>query len=286
MAFKRLLILLRSHPAPTPAGAIGAAVDIAAIFDAKISALSCAILQRVPKSLLSAVTGEVPTLVAQERRKITSGAQQLLHMFSELAGQRGVLGQALYRQCTPSEVPALLAGYARLSDLTVVPMPEGGYLGHLDSHWYLESALFDSGRPILVLPHGCRSLGTGVLGTVVVAWDNTRAAARAMADAMPILQRAKSVRLLTVTNEKVMPREPPPLEVVSYLAAHDIGVAYDAVDADGRGAATVIVDYLQKRGGDLLVMGGSGHSRLREFVLGGATRHMLTHPPVPVLMSH
>ena len=286
MAFKRLLILLRSHPAPTPAGAIGAAVDIAAIFDAKISALSCAILQRVPKSLLSAVTGEVPTLVAQERRKITSGAQQLLHMFSELAGQRGVLGQALYRQCTPSEVPALLAGYARLSDLTVVPMPEGGYFDQLDSHWYLEAALFDSGRPVLVLPYGYHSPGTGAFGTVVVAWDNTRAAARALVDAMPILRLARSVRIVTVTNEKIIPLEPSPLEVVPYLAAHDIRVAYDAVDADGRDAATAVIDYLQAHSGDLLVMGGYGHSRLSEVILGGATRHMLTHLLVPIFMAH
>ena len=74
MAFKRLLILLRSHPAPTPAGAIGAAVDIAAIFDAKISALSCAILQRVPKSLLSAVTGEVPTPAGPPAPRTCAGA--------------------------------------------------------------------------------------------------------------------------------------------------------------------------------------------------------------------
>jgi nucleotide-binding universal stress UspA family protein len=283
---KRVLLLLRGYPTPTPASAIEAAVDIAVALNAKISALSCAILQRVPKSMLSGIVGVVPELVGQEREKAKSSAKQELRMFSELARQRGVLGEALYRTCVPADVPGLLVGHARLSDLTVVPMPEGGYFNQLDSHWYLEAALFDSGRPILVLPHGYRSPGVGAFGTVVVAWDSTRAAARALADAMPILRLAKSVRVLTVTNEKTIAPEPPPLEIVSHLAAHDIRVAYDAVDADGRTAATVIVDYLQKRSGDLLVMGGYGHSRLREFVLGGATKHMLERLPVPVLMSH
>ena len=286
MAIKRMLILLRGYPAPTPTAAIGAAVDIAVTLEAKISALSCAILQRVPKSILSGVIGVVPELVSQERERATSSAKQELRTFSELARQRSVLGQALYRACAPVDVSALLAGYARVSDLTIVPMPEGGYFEQLDSHWYLETALFDSGRPILVMPHDWHSPGAGTFGTVVVAWDNTRAAARALVDSMPILRLAKSVRLVTVTNEKIIPPEPPPLEVVSYLAAHDIRVAYDAVDADGRDAATVIVRYLQEHSGDLLVMGGYGHSRLREFILGGATRHMLAHPLVPVLMSH
>jgi nucleotide-binding universal stress UspA family protein len=286
MAFKRMLLLLRSYPTPTPASALGVAVDVAVTLGAKVSALSLAILPHVPKSILSGVIGDVPALVGQERQKITSGAEQLLQTFSELASQRGVLGEARYRKCAPSEVPDLLAGYARVNDLTVVPMPDGGYLDQLDSHWYLETALFDSGRPILVLPHGYHSPGAGAFGTVVVAWDHSAAAARALADAMPILHHTKSARTLTITNEKALTREPPPLEVVSYLAAHAIQSTYDAVDADGRDAATAIIDNLRARSGDLLVMGGYGHSRLRELVLGGATRHMLTHPPVPVLMSH
>jgi len=286
MAFKRMLLLLRGYPTPTPTGAIEAAVDIAVTLDAKISALSCAILQRVPRGLLSGVVVVVPELVAQERERATSSAKQELRTFSELARRRGVLGEALYRSSAANNVPVLLAGYARLNDLTVVPMPEGGYFEQIDSHWYLEAALFDSGRPVLVLPHGCHPPEAGAFGTVVVAWDNTTAAARAVVDALPILRLAKSVRIVTVTHEKTIALEPSPLEIVSYLAVHGIRAAYDAVDADGRAAATTIIDYLGRRAGDLLVMGGYGHSRLREFILGGTTKHMLTHPPVPLFMSH
>jgi nucleotide-binding universal stress UspA family protein len=286
MAFKRLLLLLHSYPAQTPVGAVEAAVAIAAKLDAKISVLSCAIRRHVPKGILSGVVGTVPAMVGQEHKEVAEAAQRLLDISSDLAKQRGVMGQAVYRQCAPGEVVKLLAAYARVNDLTVLPMPEGGYLDRLDSHWYLEAALIDSGRPILVLPYGYPSPGAGPFGTVVVAWDQTRAAARAIADAMPILRQARSVRVVTITNEKAIPEEPPPFEVVLHLAAHGVSAAYDAVDAKGRDAATAIVEYLRADSGDLLVMGGYGRSRVREIILGGATRHILTHAPVPVLMSH
>jgi nucleotide-binding universal stress UspA family protein len=286
MTIKRMLLLLRSYPALTPETAVGTAVDVAVALDARISALSVAILPHVPGSILSGLIGGVSGLVSAERQKTVNGAKHLLQVFSDLAGQRGVLGDAIYRQCAPSMVPELLAGYARVNDLTIMPMPEGDYVDQLDSNWYLEAALFQSGRPILVLPHADRSQRVSSFGTVVVAWDHTRAAARALADAMPVLRRAKSVRLFTITNEKPIAQEPPALEVVSYLAAHGIQVAYDAVDADGRDAATAIVDYLRAQSGDLLVMGGYGHSRLQELVLGGATRDLLAHPPAPIFMSH
>jgi nucleotide-binding universal stress UspA family protein len=107
-----------------------------------------------------------------------------------------------------------------------------------------------------------------------------------LADALPILRQAKSVRLGAITNEKAIPSEPPPMEVVSHLAVHGIGAAYDAVDADGRDAGTALIDYLRRWPAELRVTGGYGNSRLRELILGGATRRMLRHLPVPVFMAH
>ena len=104
---------------------VEAAVDIAATLDARISALSCAILPHGPKSIRSGTILNVGAIVGQERHKVICGAQQLLRSFSEAARLRNVLGQELYRECLPSEVPALLAGYARLQDMTIVPLPEG-----------------------------------------------------------------------------------------------------------------------------------------------------------------
>jgi len=283
MTIKRVLLLMRSQPNPTPVDAIEAAVALAAKLDAKISTLSCAIRRHVPKGVLSGVVGVVPGLVGHEREEAVGEAQQLLDTFSDLARQRNVMGQAVHRQCFPEDVPNLLAGYARVNDLTIMPMLEGSYFDQLASQWYLEAALFNSGRPLLVLPHAFAPNANG-FGTAVVAWDQTKSAARALSDAIPMLRRAASVRVVTITNDKPILNEPPPHEVVLHLEAHGIKAAYEAIDAKGRGAAEVLDHSL--RAGDLLVMGGYGHSRLRETVFGGVTKHMLARLPVPVFMSH
>ena len=286
MAFKRLLILLRSYPEMTDTASIASAVDVAVAWQARISALACAIFPRVHQSPLAGVFIDLPGLLGQAHAKIASDAQELLQAFANTARGANVLGEELLRKCAPDDVPALLSGHARLHDLTVMPMPDGGYLGHLDSHWYVETALFQSGRPVLVLPNGYRAAETGPFGTIAVAWDNSRAAARAIADAMPILHRAKSVRVITIVNEKAIGSDPRPGEILKHLAAHGVGAVHDMVEAEGRSAGTALAAYVQQHSAELLVMGGYGHSRMREVVLGGATKSMLTHPPVPVFLSH
>lgn len=89
-----------------------------------------------------------------------------------------------------------------------------------------------------------------------------------------------------MTNEKVFSRGRSGAELSKYLARHGVNVVLDEVDAAGRDIATVFESHLTLRGADLLVMGAYGHSRFREFVLGGATRSMLTRPQVPVFLSH
>ena len=286
MAFERLLILLRSYPEMTDAAAIDNAVDIAVAWQARISALSCAVFPRVHASPLAGIFIDLHAMVGQAHAKIASDAQQLLQAFGDTARKRNVLGQELLRKCAPDEVPALLAGHARLHDLTVMPMPEGDYFGQLDSHWYLETALLEAGRPVLVLPHGHHAAGMGSFGSVAVAWDNSRAAARAIADAIPVLQRAKSVRVATIVNEKAIGADPEPGEILTYLAAHGVGAVHDRIEAAGRDAGTALATYVRQHSAKLLVMGGYGHSRMREIALGGVTKAMLTHPPVPVFLSH
>jgi nucleotide-binding universal stress UspA family protein len=277
MAFKRFLILLRSYPAMTDGAAIASAVDIAAAWQARISALSCAIFPRVPQSPLVGVFIDLPAMLGQAHARIASEAQELLQGFADTARKRSVLGQELFRKCAPDDVPALLAGHARLHDLTVMPMPDGDYLGQLDSHWYVETAPFEAGRPVLVLPHGHRAAEMGAFATIAVAWDNSRAAARAIADAMPVLQRAKSVRVVTIVSEKAIGSDPQPGEILDFLAAHGVGAVHDMVEAEGRAAGAALTTHLRQHSADLLVMGGYGHSRMREIVLGGVTKSMLTH---------
>src|SRR5665647_694425 len=152
--------------------------------------------------------------------------------------------------------------------------------------WYAESIVFGSGRPILIVPHARKRAGAFALGTVVVAWDFSRPATRAVADALPILEKAKHVFVVTVTNEKIIDTKRSGAELAKHLAHHGIDVVLDTVDAAGRGIGDVLESYVTSRNADILVMGAYGHSRIREFILGGATRSMLSRPPLSVFFSH
>ena len=149
----------------------------------------------------------------------------------------------------------------------------------------LSSIIFGSGRPVLILPRR-DSHREFALKTVVIAWDGSRPAARAVADALPILERAKEVRVLTVLNEKELSGESPAAELAGYLERRGIVARPDCIDAAGRRIGEILNSYLTSNQADLLVMGAYGHSRLREFILGGATRSMLLKSPLPVLLSH
>jgi nucleotide-binding universal stress UspA family protein len=121
---------------------------------------------------------------------------------------------------------------------------------------------------------------------VLVAWDFSRAAARAVSDAIPIMEKAREVCILTVTNEKAIPSKRSSSELAKNLSRHGIDVVIEEVDAVGQAIGDVLAAQIESRRADLLVMGAYGHSRFREFVLGGATRSILTKPLIPVLFSH
>jgi nucleotide-binding universal stress UspA family protein len=161
-------------------------------------------------------------------------------------------------------------------------MPEGDQL----QHWYTESVIFGSGRPVLVVPHTSERSSAFELGRVVVAWDFSQPASRAVADAVPILQKSRRVEVVTVTNEKVITSKRSAAELAKNLAHHGVDVSVETVDAAGRRIGDVLKSYVDVHKTDLLVMGAYGHSRVREFVLGGATRSMLSRPPIPILFSH
>ena len=282
MSFKDVLVALTTYPEPTPVSAVDDAIDLAAALGAKVSAIACEVKINVPGTLLGRRFLNVPAMIGDEAKKSATNAQQLLAAFQAAAEKRGVFQERILEHCLTSEVPELLVEYSRLRDLTIVPVPEGDYL----HQWYAESVIFGSGRPTVVLPHVRKRTGSFALDTVIVAWDFSRPATRAIADAMPILGKAKRVCVLIVTKEKAIDTRRSGAELAKHLARHGIDVVLDEVDAKGRSIGDVFEAHVTYRNADLLVMGAYGHSRLREFVLGGATKSMLTRPPVPVFLSH
>jgi nucleotide-binding universal stress UspA family protein len=282
MSFKDVLIALTTYPEPTPVSAVDDAIDLAAALGAKVSAIACEVKIRAPGSPLGNYLLDVPAMVAAELKKSATNAQQLLAAFQAAAEKSGVFQERISEQCLISEVPGVLVEYSRLRDLTIVPVAEGHYSDQL----YAESIIFGSGRPTVILPHERKRTGSFALDTLIVAWDFSRSATRAVADAMPILEKAKRVCVLTVTKEKAIDTRRSGAELAKHLARHGVDVVLDEVEAKGLGIGDVFEAHVTYRNANLLVMGAYGHSRIREFILGGATKRMLARPPVPIFLSH
>lgn len=138
-----------------------------------------------------------------------------------------------------------MVDYARLRDLTIVPVPVSY------DQWYAEAVIFGSGKPTLVLPETRRSRPFE-LETVALAWDFSRAAARAAADALPFLERAKKVRVVTILNDKMLDTNHSAEALAKNLSRHCIDVVLDKVDADGRPTGEILESYVLSHAADML----------------------------------
>jgi nucleotide-binding universal stress UspA family protein len=176
-------------------------------------------------------------------------------------------------------VATLVAGHARMADFSVVPSvaeAEGAFWGDVR-----DGALFSSGRPMLVVPPGAASQPAG---TVVIAWQDTPEAVRAVGAAAPFLAKAKRVRLVAVGEEE---QGDTSLEAMAdYLMQAGLKVRASRVPQDQRDTGEVLIHEAAREKGAMLVMGAYGHWRLRERVFGGATQSVLRNTTVPVLMMH
>ncbi|BCH25303.1 universal stress protein [Mesorhizobium sp. L-8-3] len=149
----------------------------------------------------------------------------------------------------------------------------------------VEGTLFASGRPVLLLPENSRP--TLRPKRVLVAWDSSLEAARAVREALDMLVTADDVRLVLVdpvAGETGQGAEPG-ADAAAYLARHGVKVAVDRLPSSGQSVAAVLARRAADMDAELMVMGGYGHSRLRERVFGGVTRSMLAEPPLPILMA-
>lgn len=181
-----------------------------------------------------------------------------------------------------SLLPGIVTEHARLRDVTIIPIG-----GQNDLQQYIaESVIFGSGRPTIVLPEFPKNNRPFSLDVVAVAWDFSRSAARALADAMPILRHAKTVVVITITQEKTINTTRSSADLARHLSLHGIEVNLEEEKSAGRPIGEALAEYAVARGVDLLVMGAYGHSRMRDFVLGGATKAIVAHPPLPVFLSH
>jgi nucleotide-binding universal stress UspA family protein len=282
MAYKDLLLQLSSYPEATPPAAVEQAVSFAGLFEAQVTALTFEIEFHVRANPLALAVVDLLGMAAAERSKSIDNARDLTRALDDIAARHNVGSNCIVERSQTSQVPEIVTEYARLRDLTIIPVGESSGL----QHQIAESVIFGSGRPVLVVPEAPKSAETIVLDTVGVAWDFSRPAARAIADALPLLQRARSVRAVTITNEKTIVTRRAGSELVRHLACHGVEVVFEEEDAGGRSVGQALEAYADARNLDVLVMGAYGHSRVRDFILGGATKSIVASPPLPVLLSH
>jgi nucleotide-binding universal stress UspA family protein len=209
-------------------------------------------------------------------------AQQALSRFEDAARRSQLSAQALLLETSLVGSTEAFARLARTTDLSVLKQPEPDRDAFGQD--LLEAALFDTGRPVLIVPY-IQKDGFSAK-RVLCCWDGSRAAARAMGDALPILQKAGSVKVLTISTGKFDERDVKGAELATHLARHKLQVELVRLPAADIDVANAILSHAADSGADLIVMGGYGHSRIREFALGGATRGILQSMTVPTLMSH
>lgn len=201
--------------------------------------------------------------------------------FEQAAQEAGVPVEVSIVQDLLDRTGDQLKQFAHVSDLVVMAQP--GEEPAFGEGYLLDALLFGSGRPMLLTPAGRgRALN---LGKVIVAWNDSAAAARAVGDALPMLQRADAVEVVTISESGSDFAESAG-RLLRQLQRHGISATHRALDGSGRPVGEVLDGHARASGADLLVMGAYGRSRFREFVLGGATRTLLSRMSVPVFMAH
>lgn len=280
MTIKDLLVLLDTTPAAP--SRLDAALTLAGALDAHVTAL---VLVAEP-FLRGAVGRHLPEdLLREHLAHARADADAVLAEAAAAAAGRGLRLTPRQRIGSLDRLPHLLGLEARHADLVVVGQPDPEQ-GGADDALIVEAAFMDSGRPALAVP--ILTIRRLPPERVLIAWDGSREAARATHDALPFLRLARETVVLIVDPGELVDRvgDPPGADLVAHLAHHGVTARVKPVASGRAGATDTILAQVEGEAVDLLVMGGYGHSRLREMMLGGTTRHMIERMTVPVLLAH
>ena len=281
MAYKTVLV--HCNDKSRIARILGPAVEVATQFEAHLIGISIA-----PPVLVipTGMPGAPDTMVVDEHCEAYREDNPEMKAALEAAARgRNLVAEWREGDAGATSVADAVLQHARAADLVVAAQTDAKWPGsvHLD---IADRLVVGSGRPVLIVPN--EGPQVGLAKKVLVAWNGRREAARAVFDALPLLQRAKEVKVIWVNpqSESELAQDLPAADICTALARHGVKCeATEAVRPHANVGQTLLM-HAKDYGADLLVMGCYGHSRLREFVLGGASEHVLRHMTVPVLMSH
>ena len=267
---------------------LSAAIGLARRHDAHLTGF-CPLPLLYPANLGFALSGQAEMLAVPEAvRHLESRAREIARnleaRFREQLCRHGIRGDW---QIASGAAAAAVGLRARSADLVVLgqadadqPLPQAG-------RTLISDVLMSAGRPLLIIPFAGQF---GAIGSnVLIGWTETREAARAAHDALLVIEPGARVTVLTVEHAKSesLLGQVPGAEVAEHLARHGLQVTPSRTVNDGSITdADALLSYASDISADLLVVGGYGHSRVREMVLGGVSRELLDHPTLPVLISH
>ena len=237
-------------------------------------------------SLASYLGISIPSsLNDQEKRTIAEAAKELTDKFETNAEKAGVEHVSEILKCGATKAPQLMAFHARHCDLSFFgqPNPDEESATFIESLY--DGVLFRSGRPVYLVPHFGRF--ELQIRNAVIAWDGSKKAARAVRDAIPLLQGRGETTILIVNPEKRPGAhgEQPGKDLADYLARYDVDAKVSVLANEKISVDTVILNFLAEKAADLLVMGAYNHSKLREKAFGGVTDSIVHQMTAPVFMS-
>jgi nucleotide-binding universal stress UspA family protein len=215
-----------------------------------------------------------------EHRNALERADAALAVFEAEARNAGISYKLRALAGLPVEAAASVGALARLHDLTIVQQPEPE--GSTFDNTLPQEILLQSGGPVLFVPYIHK--GPIVPKRIGIAWDGSRLAARALRDAAPFINHAQAVTIISINTEE--PEEASATSLATQLARRGVAPRIERLTADRNDIQPTILSIAADNGLDLIVMGGYGHSRFQERLLGGVTRGMLQSMTVPTLMSH
>lgn len=278
MSYRTIHLTLTPHPTPTSKSAIDYACRAALRFSAKLNVTSPHLSVRTPTHVIAG--GMMSGMALEFERDAAARSAELEQYVREKGAGIGLeVIVAPIPETWPSSARDM-TWRGRTSDLCILGLPQTGAEGRLD----VEDWIFGVGRPCLLYPDG--SQDAFGLESILISWDFSKSAARAVCDALPILKAAQNVRIATIRGEKDIRIEDPKTPLLEFLASHGVKAEFVEVELGAHSIGRTILDQAHNAHADLLVMGAYGHSRMKEFVLGGATKEILNTTRIPLFMSH